>query len=121
MVVDIQYGGKITDNMDRELFQAYGEDYIKENIFNNDYYFYESVTEESGGGKTRFKYKIPSMDKEISFTKFQDYVNEIPPIDTPEIFGLHANADLTFRLKESLEMMNTLAETRPKEGGGGGG
>lgn len=38
----------------------------------------------------------------------------MPPTDDPSIFGLHPNADLTFRLKESLEMMNTIMETRPK-------
>jgi dynein heavy chain len=37
------------------------------------------------------------------------------------VFGLHPNADLTFRLKESLEMINTLLETRPKDSSGGGG
>jgi dynein heavy chain len=31
------------------------------------------------------------------------------------------NADLTYRLKESLEMIDTLLETRPKDAGGGGG
>lgn len=39
-------------------------------------------------------------------------------MDNPEVFGLHPNADLTFRMKESLEMMNTLQETRPKDTGG---
>jgi len=34
---------------------------------------------------------------------------------------LHANADLTFRLKESLEMISTMMDTRPKESAGGGG
>jgi len=42
-------------------------------------------------------------------------------IDNPEVFGLHANADLTFRLKESLEMINTIMETRPKDSSVGGG
>lgn len=37
------------------------------------------------------------------------------------MFGLHSNADLTFRLKESTEMINTIMETRPKDGGSGGG
>jgi len=46
-------------------------------------------------------------------------VDTIPAIDNPEVFGLHPNADLTFRLKESLEMINTLQETRPKDSGGG--
>jgi len=37
------------------------------------------------------------------------------------VFGLHANADLTFRLKESLEMITTMLETRPKESATGAG
>jgi len=45
----------------------------------------------------------------------------MPGNDTPTIFGLHPNADLTFRLKESLEMINTLVDTQPKEASGGGG
>ena len=42
-------------------------------------------------------------------------------MDNPEVFGLHVNADITFRLKESLEMINTIMETRPKESNMGGG
>lgn len=45
----------------------------------------------------------------------------MPATDDPSIFGLHPNADLTFRLKESLEMINTIMETRPKESSAGGG
>jgi len=45
----------------------------------------------------------------------------MPGNDSPVIFGLHANADLTFRLKESLEMINVLVDTQPKEAGGSGG
>ena len=45
----------------------------------------------------------------------------MPEKDSPIIFGLHPNADLTFRLKESLEMINTLVDTQPKEASGSGG
>ena len=41
-------------------------------------------------------------------------------IDSPEIFGLHPNADLTFRVKEVTALFATLGETQPKGGGGGG-
>ena len=44
----------------------------------------------------------------------------MPGNDTPAIFGLHPNADLTFRLKESGEMINTLLDIQPKDSGGGG-
>lgn len=39
------------------------------------------------------------------------------------MFYLHPNADLTFRENESMDMIDTLALTQPKEGGvvGGGG
>jgi len=30
---EIQYGGRITDNMDREMFKTYGELWLKEDIF----------------------------------------------------------------------------------------
>ena len=44
----------------------------------------------------------------------------MPSKDSPIIFGLHPNADLTFRLKESIEMINTLVDTQPKDAGSGG-
>jgi len=45
----------------------------------------------------------------------------MPGKDNPPIFGLHPNADLTFRLKQSIEMINTLLDIQPKESSGGGG
>jgi dynein heavy chain len=41
MVVEIQYGGKITDNLDRELFITYGQEYVKEGIFAKEHPFTE--------------------------------------------------------------------------------
>jgi dynein heavy chain len=45
----------------------------------------------------------------------------LPEKDNPLIFGLNPNADLTYRLKESTEMINTLVDTQPKEAAGAGG
>lgn len=45
----------------------------------------------------------------------------MPEKDHPLIFGLNGNADLTFRLKESVEMISVLIDTQPKTGGGGSG
>jgi len=49
-----------------------------------------------------------------------EYINKMPSNDGPPIFGLHPNADLTFRLQESNAMINVLLETMPKDSGGGG-
>lgn len=115
MTCEVQYGGRITDNLDRELFNAYGDDYIKEGIFGNEHTFLDVVLEGSGtASKERFKYKIPANPNN-EIIKYREYVDIIPPLDNPEVFGLHPNADLTFRQKESMEMMTVLTETRPKD------
>jgi dynein heavy chain len=103
------------------MFNAYGEDYLKETIFGNEHYFAE-ITNESGAGgvRERFRYKIP-LSTTTEIQKYHEYIATIPGVDNPEVFGLHVNADITFRLKESLEMINTIMETRPKESNMGGG
>jgi dynein heavy chain len=120
MICEVQYGGRITDDLDRELFNAYGDDYLKDNIFGGEHVFAEIQNDTGAGARERFKYKIP-QNPSSEIQKYVDYVNTVPPTDNPEVFGLHSNADLTFRLKESLEMINTIMETRPKDSSVGGG
>ena len=45
----------------------------------------------------------------------------LPGQESPEIFGLHPNADLTFRTLQVQEGMATILDTMPKGGGSGGG
>jgi dynein heavy chain, axonemal len=53
--------------------------------------------------------------------KYLEYIDSMPAQDSPLIFGLNHLADLTFRLNESLTLINTLVDTQPKESGGAGG
>ena len=108
MICQVQYGGRITDDLDRELFDVYGAQYLNDKLFGDP----------TLADTAQFKYKVPQG---VEIGKYRDYIDHIPAIDTPEVFGLHANADLTFRLKESNEAINTIMETRPKDSGGGGG
>jgi len=62
-----------------------------------------------------FVYRIPSYTEHSEHRK---YIETFPEIDSPEIFGLHPNADLTFRVKEATSLFKTLGETQPKGGGG---
>ena len=64
-----------------------------------------------------FKYRIPSFTEHSEHRK---YIETFPEIDSPEIFGLHPNADLTFRVKEATLLFKTLGETQPKGGGSDG-
>ena len=42
-------------------------------------------------------------------------------VDSPEVFGLHPNADLAFSNKEVRNLLATILETQPKGGGSSGG
>jgi len=46
---------------------------------------------------------------------------EFPGDDSPVIFGLNPNADLTYRINESRAMIDSLIDTAPKSSGGGTG
>jgi len=53
MTCDVQYGGKITDDLDREMFKTYGDLWYTESIFSPSYPFNTLITE--------FEYKIPEV------------------------------------------------------------
>ena len=65
-----------------------------------------------------FQYRVPSFTEH---TEYRRYIEGLPEIDSPEISGLHPNADLTFRVNEAGALFRTLGETQPKGGGGGEG
>jgi dynein heavy chain len=49
-----------------------------------------------------------------------EYVKSLPINDTPEIFGLHDNANITFAQNETLTMLEGLLKLQPKTASGGG-
>lgn len=60
------------------------------------------------------KYNIPNV---LEHKNYLDYIDTLSPVDNPELFGLNPNADITFRLKDTNEMIATIMDTRPKDGG----
>lgn len=63
-------------------------------------------------------YQIPAA---MEHQRHLETINKMKSKDIPAVFGLNNNADLTFRMKESLAMIATLVETMPKDSGGGSG
>merc|ERR550537_1251643 len=110
MVAEAQYGGRITDDLDRELFNTYAARWFIDDIFKPGFSFNNYHSE--------YNYTIPDG---LEMSVFRNAIDEIPDVDSPLIFGLHPNADLTRRLKEASEMLTTIIESQPKEMGGSGG
>jgi len=107
IVVDVQYGGRITDELDRDLFNAYGSLWLDNKIVTEKDFNFMPISE--------FPYMIPDYPE---IQKYQEYIKSFPEKDSPVIFGLNTSADLTYRLNESLGMINTLIDTMPKDAGG---
>eukprot|EP00930_Biecheleria_cincta_P050644 TRINITY_DN3582_c0_g1_i1.p1 TRINITY_DN3582_c0_g1~~TRINITY_DN3582_c0_g1_i1.p1 ORF type:complete len:2677 (-),score=555.77 TRINITY_DN3582_c0_g1_i1:255-8135(-) len=110
MVAEAQYGGRITDDLDRELFGTYCSKWFCDDIWKASFTF--------NNYQADYNYKIPEG---LEIQQFKDAIDTIPAVDSPNIFGLHTNADLTYRLKEASEMITTIIETQPKDSGGSGG
>ena len=110
MIGEVQYGGRITDDQDRCLFEAFCREWLEDKLFSSQFSF-------NSGTEGHF-YRMFNSTEHFQYVK---HIDDLPAIDSPEIFFLHPNADLTFREKESKEMITTLMLTQPKEGGGGAG
>jgi len=109
MVCDVQYGGKITDDWDRRLFNTYGKSWLTEKCLSPDFKFVASMD----------TYYIPPVNQDIEV--YRRFIEALPLVDDPEIFGLHGNADLAFRTQNTKATLSTILDIQPKEGGGGGG
>merc|ERR1712139_198530 len=55
---------------------------------------------------------------ELEIQAYRDFIDTLPMVDSPLIFGLHTNADLTYRQIEASMMIATIMNTQPKDAGG---
>ena len=106
MIAEVQYGGRITDDLDRDLFNTFANKWLCEDVMKSDFTF--------GGG---LKYSIPDG---FEISAHRDFIEALPSVDSPVIFGLHPNADLTYRQLEASMLLATIQETQPKEGSAAG-
>ncbi|KAL7701682.1 dynein heavy chain [Lotmaria passim] len=107
MVADIQYGGRITDNNDRALFKAITEFLYDNHITNPDKC-------KDGKEMTEFYpgYGIPLFD---DINKHREFIRETyPDVDTPEVFQMHPNQDITYRTRQAQEVLATILDVQPR-------
>ena len=116
MVAEVQYGGKITDDLDRRLFRTYANQWFTSATTKPGFAFRPSETLQKI--ENDFGYGCPIGDTHDDYAAF---AKTLPSVDSPGVFGLHPNADLAFRNKEVRNLLATILETQPKGGGSSGG
>ncbi|XP_053396215.1 dynein axonemal heavy chain 5-like isoform X3 [Mercenaria mercenaria] len=105
MIGEVQYGGRVTDDYDKKLLNTYARVWFSEGMFADSFQFYTG-------------YKIPKCK---NLAEYGTYIESLPLADTPECFGLHSNADITYSTNTSNNMLETIMSIQPKDSGGGGG
>ena len=111
MVCEVLYGGKITDEYDQRLFNTYGAAWLSEACLAPGFQF--------GGTLTQAYPMPPAQSGDLA--GYRAFVETLPLVDDPEVFGLHTNADLAYRTMQTKQMLSMILDIQPKEGGGGGG
>jgi dynein heavy chain len=101
MVASVQYGGRITDNVDAELFDTYAAKWLCDDVFKSGFVFGQ---------------KAYSMTEGIDINNYREFIDSLPGVDSPLIFGLHPNADLSYRQLEASLLLGAIQDTQPKTG-----
>uniref|UniRef100_A0A8C3EQF5 Dynein axonemal heavy chain 1 n=1 Tax=Corvus moneduloides TaxID=1196302 RepID=A0A8C3EQF5_CORMO len=95
---EINYGGRVTDDWDRRCIMSILEDFYKPEVLKpGDLWLL-----------------LPSESVWIPLQGYLQYVKGLPLNDSPELFGLHNNADITFAQNETFALLGAISLLQPK-------
>ena len=79
----INYGGRVTDDWDRRCLLSLLKKYYTLDILEDGYQFSASGI-----------YYAPTNG---NIESYRQYIDTLPLVDEPEVFGLHENANITYQ------------------------
>ena len=95
------YGGRVTEDADRRCLMATLSDYYCEDMLKDGYAFSESGA-----------YFAPP---DGSHHHIVEFIRKLPEEQTPEVFGLHSNADITKSELETKNLLGAVLSTQPRQ------
>ncbi|GAB1599188.1 dynein beta chain, ciliary [Argonauta hians] len=98
---EIMYGGHITDDWDRRLCITYLEVYMHSDMLDTELYLAPG-------------FPIPPN---VDYKGYHAYIDEMIPLESPYLYGLHPNAEIEFLTSTSEHLFRTVFEMQPRDAG----
>jgi dynein heavy chain len=110
LIGEAMYGGRVTDDFDRRVLVTYLNEYVGEFLFDTNQPFFFSRNDE-------FQYKVPARGPLETYTQS---IMELPLNNSPEVFGLHSNAEISYFTNASKSIWVNLIRMRSEGGASAG-
>lgn len=103
----------MSDSFDRRILSTYLDEYLGDFLFDkfHPFHFYTSDDKQ-------VDYKLPEYGPRENYTT---YIDSLPIVQSPEVFGLHPNADISYYTITTKRLWKDLVKLQPRSVGGGGG
>ncbi|CAH1099407.1 unnamed protein product, partial [Psylliodes chrysocephalus] len=111
LIGEVMYGGRVIDEFDRRIVKTYMNEYMGDFLFDTfqPFHFFRDNTVD---------YTIPPDGNKDEYIQF---IEELPLSNSPEVFGLHPNAEIGYYTQATKEMWSILIELQPQATGSGEG
>ncbi|XP_013769554.1 dynein heavy chain 6, axonemal [Pundamilia nyererei] len=97
---EITYGGRVTDAWDQRCLRTILKGFFSPETLQPGYTYSPSGV-----------YYAPESDE---LEQYKKYIENLPIIDDPEVFGMHENANLAFQRQETITLINTILDVSPR-------
>ncbi|XP_049813740.1 dynein axonemal heavy chain 6 [Schistocerca nitens] len=104
---EITYGGRVTDSWDLRCLKTILKGFFSPKILKSGYIYSASGV-----------YYCPESEDFSTLEQYRNFIDQLPIIEEPEIFGMHENANIAFQVKETQTVILTILDVQPRESSG---
>ena len=107
LIAEANYGGRITDDMDRRLCNVYINKFFNPEVLSRPHYPLSPTP-----GRATSEYFLPDAGDLAAYIA---HIDTWGGADPPEVFGQHPNADITSAIQDTQALLSTVLSLQPRE------
>jgi dynein heavy chain len=107
LIAEANYGGRITDDLDRRLCNVYVRQFFCDEVLDDDHHRLADTPE----------YIVPTDGE---YSSYLSHIETLPNNDPPTAFGQHPNADIQSAIEDSGDLLLTVLSLQPRDVSSGG-